>query len=90
MRDRARRGLRIARENPLGLAVAGAAVGFLAGVAVPSTRIEDERLGPAADQVKEAAREAGHEVVERGKSAAQTAGSVMETGRGSGTGDSGY
>ena len=43
----------IAQENPLGLAIGAAAVGFLAGMLVPSTRVEDERLGPVADQVKE-------------------------------------
>jgi gas vesicle protein len=68
-----RRGARIARENPLGLAIGGAAVGFLAGLAVPSTRVEDERLGPPADQMKEKAKEAGQEAVERGKTVAQEA-----------------
>jgi gas vesicle protein len=70
----ARRGARIARENPLGLAVAGAAVGFLAGLATPSTRFEDERMGEAADQVKDVAKDAGQEALERGKSVAQEAG----------------
>jgi hypothetical protein len=69
----ARRGARIAKENPLGLAIGGAAVGFLAGIAVPSTRVEDERLGSAADQVKEKAKEVGQEAVERGKTVAQEA-----------------
>lgn len=68
-----RRGARIARENPFGLAIGGAAVGFLAGLAVPSTRVEDERLGPTADQVKEKAKEVGQEAVERGKTVAQEA-----------------
>jgi gas vesicle protein len=70
---RGRRGAQIARENPLGLAIGGAAVGFLAGLALPSTRVEDERLGPAADQMKEKAKEAGQEAVERGKTVAQEA-----------------
>lgn len=78
----ARRGVRIAQENPLGLAVAGAAVGFLAGLAAPSTRLEDERLGEAADQVKDAAKDAGQEALERGKAVAQEAGqAAMETAR---------
>ena len=55
----------VAQENPLGLALGGVAVGFLAGMVVPSTRVEDERLGPVADQVKEKARETGQEAVER-------------------------
>ena len=39
---------RVAEENPLGLAIGGAAVGFVAGLLLPSTRLEDERLGAIA------------------------------------------
>src|SRR5918997_537851 len=35
----------IAKENPLGLAIGAAAVGFIAGLLVPSTRVEDEKIG---------------------------------------------
>ena len=66
-----RRAAGIARENPLGLAIGAAALGFLAGLAVPSTRVEDERLGPVADQVKDKVKETGQEAVERGKQVAQ-------------------
>lgn len=63
----------IAKENPLGLAVGGLAVGFVAGLLIPSTRVEDERIGPMADQVKEQAKEAGQEAMERGKQVAEQA-----------------
>jgi len=53
----------IAQENPLGLAIGAAAVGFLAGMLIPSTKIEDERLGPVADQVKEQVKQTGQEAV---------------------------
>jgi gas vesicle protein len=70
----------VAQENPLGLAVGAAAVGFVAGMLIPSTRIEDEKIGPMADQVKEKARETGQEALERGKEVArQTADSAKET-----------
>jgi gas vesicle protein len=70
----------VAQENPLGLAVGAAAVGFVAGMLIPSTRIEDEKIGPMADQVKEKARETGQEALERGKQVArQTAESAKET-----------
>lgn len=69
----ARRAAGMAQENPLGLAVGAVAVGFVAGMMVPSTRIEDERIGPMADQLKEKARETGQEAVERGKDVAQQA-----------------
>src|SRR5215204_155913 len=53
----ARRAAGVAQENPLGLAIGATAVGFVAGMLIPSTRIEDERIGPLADQVKEKAKE---------------------------------
>jgi gas vesicle protein len=76
----ARRAKGIAEENPLGLAIGAVAVGFIAGLAVPSTRAEDERLGPVSDQVKDKAKETGQEALERGKQVAQqTAQSAKET-----------
>jgi gas vesicle protein len=65
----------IAQENPLGLALGGVAAGFIAGLVIPSTRVENERLGPVADEVKEKARETGEEAFERGKEVAQQAAS---------------
>jgi hypothetical protein len=66
-----RRAAGLARENPLGLAIGAAALGFLAGLAVPSTRIEDEKLGPVADQVRDKVKETGQEALDRGKQVAQ-------------------
>jgi gas vesicle protein len=80
MRQGAKRAVGVAQENPLGLAIGSIAVGFVAGMLVPSTRIEDERIGEAADQVKEQAREKGQEAVERSKQVVQeTAESAKET-----------
>lgn len=71
-----------AERNPLGLALAGAAVGFLAGLFAPSTRIEDEKLGPVSDQVKAQAADAGQEALEHGKQVAQAAAqSAVETAK---------
>ena len=69
----ARRAKGIAQENPVGLAIGGAAVGFLVGLAIPSTPVEDEKLGPMADDVKAKAQETGREALERGKQVAQDA-----------------
>jgi len=69
----ARRAVGLAQENPLGLAIGAAALGFLAGLAMPSSRVEDERLGPVADQVKDKVKETGQEALERGKQVAQEA-----------------
>jgi hypothetical protein len=72
----------IARENPLGLAIGAAAIGFLAGLAVPSTRVEDEKLGPVADTVKDKVKETGQEALDRGRQVAQdVAGSAADTAR---------
>lgn len=72
----------LAKENPLGLAIGAAAIGFLAGLAVPSTRVEDEKLGPVADQVKDKVKETGQEAVERGKQVAQeVASTATETAK---------
>ena len=43
VKHQARRAKSVAEENPLGLAVGALAVGFLAGMLIPSTRIEDEK-----------------------------------------------
>ena len=63
----------VAQENPLGLALGGVAVGFIAGMLVPSSRAEDEKIGPMADQVKDQIKETGQEAMERGKEVAQQA-----------------
>jgi gas vesicle protein len=75
VRQSARRAAGLAQENPLGLAIGAVAVGFLAGLVVPSTRAEDERLGPVADQVKDKVKETGQEALERGKQVAREAAS---------------
>jgi Protein of unknown function (DUF3618) len=82
VKQTARRGATVAQQNPLGLALGGVAVGFLAGIVVPSTRVEDERIGEVSDQVKERVKESGQEALERGKQVAQEAGqSAAQTAR---------
>ena len=71
----AKQAVGVAEENPIGLALGGLAAGFLAGMLLPSTRMEDERVGPMADQVKAKATETAQEAVERGK---QVTGQVAE------------
>ena len=77
-----RRAAGMAKENPLGLAIGAAAIGFLAGLVVPSTRVEDEKLGPVADQVKDKVKETGQEALDRGKQVAQeVASSAADTAK---------
>ena len=80
--QRVNRMKRLAERNPVGLAIGGAAVGFIAGLLAPSTRMEDERIGPVADDVKATAADAGREAFERGKDVVQEAGATaIETAK---------
>ena len=74
----ARKSAGVAQENPLGLAIGSIAVGFLAGMLLPSTRVENEKLGPVADQVKESAMQTGQEALEHGKQVAQEVASTAQ------------
>jgi len=70
----------VAQSNPMGLAVGSVAAGFLVGMLLPSTRVEDERIGSIADDVKAHASEVGQEAVEHGKEVAKdVAQSAAET-----------
>jgi ElaB/YqjD/DUF883 family membrane-anchored ribosome-binding protein len=73
VKEGARQAVGVAQENPLGLALGGVAAGFLLGMVLPSTRVEDEKVGPVADDVKDRAKETGQEALERGKQVAQDA-----------------
>ena len=70
----------ISKQNPLGLGLAAVAAGFVAGTLLPSTSMEDEKLGDMSDQVGEKAREASQEAFDRGKEVAREAvGTAKET-----------
>jgi ElaB/YqjD/DUF883 family membrane-anchored ribosome-binding protein len=74
-----------AQENPLGLAIGAVAVGFVAGMLIPSTSVEDEKIGPMADQLKDRVKETGQEALDHGKQVAQdVAQSAQETVKESG------
>jgi gas vesicle protein len=82
VKEGARQAVGVAEENPIGLALGGVAAGFLAGMMLPSTKVEDERIGPVADQVKEKVAETGQEAIERGKDVAgQVAEQATETAK---------
>jgi len=75
LKDGAQQAVGIAQENPIGVALGGVAVGFLVGLALPSTKIEDQRLGEASDGLIEKAKETGQEALQHGK---QVAGDVAQ------------
>jgi hypothetical protein len=85
VKEGAQKAASVAQENPLGLAVGAVAAGFIAGMLIPSTSVESEKLGPMADSVKEKAVETGQEALEHGKQVAQdVAQNAQETARESG------
>ena len=74
----AKQAVGIAQENPLGLALGGVAIGFVAGMLIPSTKVEDERIGPMADQVKEQVQSTAQEALDHGKQVAQEVASTAQ------------
>jgi gas vesicle protein len=81
----AKQAVSTAQSNPLGLAIGAVAVGFVAGLLVPTTDVENEKIGPMADQVKDKVRETGQEALDHGKQVAQdVASSAQETVKESG------
>ena len=82
VKQKTRQAAGMAKENPLGLAIGATALGFLAGLAAPSTRIEDEKLGRVSDQVMDKVKETGQEALDRGKQVAQeVASTATETAK---------
>ena len=82
VKQSARQAVGVAQSNPLGLAVGSLAVGFLAGLLIPSTDVENEKIGPVADQVKDTIKETGQEALERGKQVAtETAQSAAQAAK---------
>jgi hypothetical protein len=69
----AQRAVGVAQGNPIGLAIGSVAVGFVAGMLIPSTRVENQKIGATADRVKDGMKETGQEALERGKQVAQEA-----------------
>jgi ElaB/YqjD/DUF883 family membrane-anchored ribosome-binding protein len=59
------------REYPLAVAIGFAAAGALFGVLLPRTRPEDEFMGEKSDQLLDATKQKGEELLERGKAVAE-------------------
>lgn len=68
----------LAESNPLGLAIGSIAAGFLAGLMIPVSKVEQEHLGPIAEQARDKAREVAGQVQDQAKDAAQAAESAVK------------
>ena len=64
--------MRAVRENPLGIFVGMAAVGFAIGSLLRATQIENDQLVPMVDQLKERAKSQVRGTIETAKDAAFT------------------
>ena len=69
-----RRSGEIFGERPMAVGAAAAALGVLAGLALPATRHEDEALGARRDELLANAREAGREALAQSRRAARNTG----------------
>ncbi len=62
-----------ADQHPLELGLVCLATGLVAGLLVPTADVVNRRVGAAADRLRERSREAGHEMIEKGKRVADAA-----------------
>ena len=69
---------RTVEQNPLGTVLGGLAAGVLAGLLLPRTRLEDEKVGPVADRLRDEAAATGREALDRAK---QVAGDAAEAAK---------
>ena len=69
---------RIVREQPLAVAIAGAAAGAAIAAAFPATRMERETLGPAGKRLSEAATNAGEKLSKAASAAGERLMSAAE------------
>jgi gas vesicle protein len=66
-------------SNPLLVGAAALALGIVAGLAIPSTDVEDEWMGETRDQLVDQAKELGQEALEKGKEVAGTVADKVKT-----------
>jgi len=72
-----------AERNPLGLVIGGAAIGFVAGLLIPSTRLEDRQMGEMSNKVIDATKATASDALESGKQIAHDAAdTAKEQGQG--------
>jgi len=64
---------RLVKENPLAVGAAAVAVGAAVGLALPSTRLEQEYMGEASEKIVDKAQQVARDAMDKVKSATQPA-----------------
>lgn len=77
MSDSAHRAGTGVRSNALGLTVAALVVGVTAGLMLPVSRVEKDRLGPVADELRERGADLGGTAIARGREAVEEVASAV-------------
>lgn len=67
-----------ANEHPLEVGLVALAAGLMAGLALPTPQAVNRTVGPAADRLRARTREAGSEMIEKGKRVAEAAASAVK------------
>lgn len=82
VKEKAQAAAGLAHDHPIAVAAGAAAAGLAAGLALPETKLEREKLAPAAQNAREQAQARVQQTVEQVKSAAQDAvGSTVDAVR---------
>jgi hypothetical protein len=71
-----------AKDNALALGLGAFAVGIIAGMFIPRSKIEQERIAPLATEIKQKAVDTGEKAMQKGQQMAQQAMSGMTGGQG--------
>jgi ElaB/YqjD/DUF883 family membrane-anchored ribosome-binding protein len=67
-----------ADHHPLEVGLVALAAGLIAGLAMPTPNVVNRRLGPTADRLRDRTREAGSEMLEKGKRVAEAAATAVK------------
>jgi len=82
VKEKAQAAAGLAHDHPIAVVAGAAAAGLAAGLALPETQLEREKLAPTAQQAREQAQARAQQTVEQVKSAAQDAvGSTVDAVR---------
>ena len=74
VKSKAKQAAGAAQDHPVAVTAGAAAAGLVAGLAIPETDVEREKLGPPAKHLKEQVQSTAQELLDRTKEAAKDPG----------------